>query len=521
MPPAKKKPPAASKKSAIPTAPPFSADLSVWPRTRQPGAAPPDWKGAAEIAAGVMGAAKQAWPPAAEPSPPPPAAPTPTPAAAAPPVVENERPQTAPSPPIAERPAKRSRQQSPALTPAAPAMAPAMMGRARTASSAPAPTTTQPVSPRAQSSRGLPAATGMPQEFPTRVNWFQAGLVRQPWATTFGLLAGWTGLFVAMWAAAIGLLVGGIAGAGLIGSTSIGGGLFHAGGGQAVTVIGVIGSAVLGAIAAFAGVYVYLLFSNPLQVFGSLLSGAILGVLLVAFIAQFEADLLRMRGYRRPSRDEVRSISPHVQAVGAAMHLSTFPRFVISDSAMPGAWTHMRHIVLSTALIDSLEPGQLRAVIAHEMHHWRHGDAVALRIVWAVAWPVALLYNLGCWLSGRGRGGNDSSRAPRTLVQIIGWVFLWPTWLITRYLIGPAVAVRGRQQEYEADAVTKSMGLSESLIGALRTIALFEPARSGWEAVMMASHPPTQLRIEALQQPRSDDGDYQEGDLGRVLIKLQ
>jgi Zn-dependent protease with chaperone function len=362
---------------------------------------------------------------------------------------------------------------------------------------------------------GLPPATGIPQQFSRPGQWFWSGLRRQPWATGLALLTSWTGFVLALWAGVIGLFLGGRVGAGMSSQT----GSLQAVGG-AVGVISVVGTALLGAGSFFAAVYIAELITHPSTIVGSLLGGAILAILLVAVIAHFEGDLLRLRGYRRPTRDEVRTIAPHVQAVGSAMKLSTFPRFVISDTANPGAWTHMRHIVITTGMIEMLEPDQLRAVIAHEMNHWRTGDAVALHFVWSCGWPIALMYNLGTMLSGTRPGEPQSGKVPRTILGLIGWAILWPAWIITKLVIAPAVAARSRREEYEADQAAAAMGLSEPLIGALQSIAMFEGGRSGWEVVMMATHPPTALRIEALQQPRPDDADYQEGPLGRLTVHI-
>jgi hypothetical protein len=41
----------------------------------------------------------------------------------------------------------------------------------------------------------------------------------------------------------------------------------------------------------------------------------------------------------------------------------------------------------------------------------------------------------------------------------------------------------------------------------------FESGRTGWEAAMAATHPPTELRLEALQAPRPDDWEYHEDEL--------
>jgi len=347
------------------------------------------------------------------------------------------------------------------------------------------------------------------------VQWFKSGLRRQPWAAGLALITSWTGLVIALWAGAFGLVAGGLVGAGVVDNT----GLLHSVGGG-VGVIGVVGSALLGAVVVFAAFYVVELVNNPAAFVSSLLGGAILAVIIVAVVARFEGDLLRVRGYRRATRDEVRTIAPHVQAVGAALGLSAYPRFVVSDSATPGAWTHMRHIVLTTDLLQALEPDQLRAVIAHEMNHWRNGDAVALRFVWACGWPIALFYNLGTWLSGTRPGDPKSRKMPHTILAVIGWAFLWPAWIATKLIIAPAVGARSRREEYEADQVAAAMGLSEALIGALTRISMLEGPRTGWEAAMTASHPPTALRIEALQQPRPDDPDYQEQPIGRLLVHV-
>jgi len=66
------------------------------------------------------------------------------------------------------------------------------------------------------------------------------------------------------------------------------------------------------------------------------------------------------------------------------------------------------------------------------------------------------------------------------------------------------------------------------MISALRKMGAFEGGRTGWEQAMTATHPPTELRIEALQAPKPDDAEYQEDELrgpgadevGRILRSL-
>jgi hypothetical protein len=52
------------------------------------------------------------------------------------------------------------------------------------------------------------------------------------------------------------------------------------------------------------------------------------------------------------------------------------------------------------------------------------------------------------------------------------------------------------------------------LSSALRKLGAFEGGRAGWERAMVATHPSTELRLEALERPKPDDAVYHEGELG-------
>ena len=58
------------------------------------------------------------------------------------------------------------------------------------------------------------------------------------------------------------------------------------------------------------------------------------------------------------------------------------------------------------------------------------------------------------------------------------------------------------------------IGLAIALSSALRKMGAFETGRTGWEQAIAATHPPVELRLEALQLPRADDAEYQESELG-------
>ncbi len=366
---------------------------------------------------------------------------------------------------------------------------------------------------------GRSGVDGIPAQYDDGRKWLVHGLNRNDDGAFVALFFAWTGFWIALWGAAIGGVLGMLVAAGAVNNPSIAHSLLGINVGQAVSPLAVVSGLVLGIVGGFLVVLGWLFIHHPYEWLIAMVCGAIVAVVVTIAIAAFERLGLRLRGYRRLSRDEVRRVAPLVKDVAEGMDLDGLPRFAMADSVMPGAWSHMRTIVLSTGLLQSLDDGEIRAVLAHELHHWRSGDAVGLRVVWACAWPLALALNLGLFLTGTGQ----RERSPRGhLIMLAGWSVAWPPLLILKYAIVPVVRVRARRHEYEADAAAGQLGYGAQLSSALRKMSAFESGRTGWEQTMAATHPPTELRIEALQPPRPDDAVYQEDELrgpSRVELK--
>jgi Zn-dependent protease with chaperone function len=357
---------------------------------------------------------------------------------------------------------------------------------------------------------------GVPYQYDDGTAWLRAGFHRHGRAVVTALIFSWTGAWLVLWGAAFGVIFGVFVAFGVISSTAIGHDLVNLGVGQGVTVATVLSGAVFGIAGAVLAVVNVLYLDRPLQVLASLIVGFVITVLMVVVQAAFERAGLRMRGYRRLSRDEVRRIAPLVKDVADAMALPALPRFAMANETIPNAWTHMRTIVLTTGILQTLDDAELRAVLAHELHHWEMGDSVGLHAISAAAWPIALFYTLGMLLAGRGpdqAGGTVRPPMFRTVLSIVGWFIAWPAWIITKFVIVPVTASSQRRYEYEADAAAALIGLGPSLASALSKLTAFEGGRTTWEAAMNATHPPVQLRIEALQPATDDDWQYQEEEL--------
>jgi Zn-dependent protease with chaperone function len=350
------------------------------------------------------------------------------------------------------------------------------------------------------------------------LRWIVVGFRRQAQGIISAVIGSWSATFVTVWAGMVGLVAGALLGLGVVANHSSTHHLLNTTPGQAITVAGVAGSAITTSGAAMGAVYADLVFRDPTALAITIAGGLAISAFLVLAMVPLEADLLKLRGCRRLSNDEARTLAPAVQTAGDAMGLTSMPRFVIMTSARtPNAWAEMQHVVVTTELLALLTPEELAAVIAHELHHWQQGDAVGQRLVWAAGLPVAILLNIGYKLSGWSPDHPEGPHFPRNFFQFLGWLLVWPAWVIGKLIIGPLSARDTREHEYEADAAAKAIGLGDALISALGKIAQLEEARSGWEACVMASHPPTKLRIEALQAPRPDDADYHDATLGYIF----
>jgi len=106
-------------------------------------------------------------------------------------------------------------------------------------------------------------------------------------------------------------------------------------------------------------------------------------------VIRTEPLLMSLRGYRELSRREKARLYPLLKDAGRRMGLPVVPELWISDAQKPGAWAHMRGIVVTRGLLGDYDASEaapkpdlddtaLTAILAHELHHWDCGDVVGL-----------------------------------------------------------------------------------------------------------------------------------------------
>ncbi|HLI60785.1 MAG TPA: M48 family metalloprotease [Solirubrobacteraceae bacterium] len=326
-----------------------------------------------------------------------------------------------------------------------------------------------------------------------------------------GAVLAWTGLPIALWAAAIGAIAGAVAG--VVGSTQVP--LAHELHiNQTVGLGGAILGFFVGAWEGFRVVYNQLI-NPPIAFIAAALGGVFIGVVVVMVMFTFEHIGLRLRGYRRMSRRETERVAPLVIAAAKGMDLRVVPQVWVADLPKPAAWAHMHAIVLSRGLLGDiddterpprgvLDDAALGAVIAHELHHYKSGDSVSLRVIWACSYPLVLMFNIGSWLGSTFRFFAPGRLvSPSRLASALGWFLFWPAWVIIKLVLAPLVALDDRDHEYEADAAAARIS-EEYRLGlrrALAELSMWEQPRSGWEDAIAATHPPIELRLERLETP--------------------
>jgi len=254
-----------------------------------------------------------------------------------------------------------------------------------------------------------------------------------------------------------------------------------------------------------------------------LVAGAVSAVGLVLLSWALERLSLYLHGYRQPTDREWAVLDGTMQAVAPQMGVSRLPEIRVLDLPVPAAWTFQRTIAV-TSQLAALDQRALAGILAHELAHYRDGDAVALRLAWATGWPLVLLFNLWLALQGHqlvrepqvqaGPGGMLVGQAQRLTtqgVQIIGagaagcggmlaGLLFVLSWLVVRLLLLPLMGWRSREGEYAADDAAADAGYGPGLALALQQLGVFELSPMQWHAVLAARHPPIQLRIDRLSR---------------------
>lgn len=159
-----------------------------------------------------------------------------------------------------------------------------------------------------------------------------------------------------------------------------------------------------------------------------------------------------------------------------------------------------KRIVFFDTLLARLQPGEVEAVLAHELGHFRRRH-VAKRIALMFGMSLIFLWTLGqlidapWFYAGLGVPGEGSTALALVLFFLAVPVFTFP--------FSPLMSILSRRHEFEADAYAAAHAGAEDLVRAL--VKLYEDNASTLtpdplHSLFYDSHPPAAQRIDHLRQ---------------------
>lgn len=244
------------------------------------------------------------------------------------------------------------------------------------------------------------------------------------------------------------------------------------------------------------------------------LVGVPLAIVIALWTILREGRRLRLGGARRMSLREQDQIMDALEHCATELSIGRLPLIMVSDSKEPetagNAFSATRHIIVSREVLrrSATQQGDvLRGVLAHELAHWYYADALGSTLVRALGWPLIAPYNFYLRLARYGtligQGGSSAGRAAGGIASFIAKIYAIPI----KYVILPPLMADSRMVEYSCDqsAVVVGEEARLGLVTWLEEATWSEGAPTGWDQVVHASHPPSELRLEALETPDQMD----------------
>ena len=161
-----------------------------------------------------------------------------------------------------------------------------------------------------------------------------------------------------------------------------------------------------------------------------------------------------------------------------------------------------KRVVFFDTLLSKLSPGEVEAVLAHELGHFKHRH-VTQRLVMMLGLSLAGLALLG-WLAGQtgfylGLGVQPNLAAPNNALALILFMTVLP---VFGYFVSPLMAQLSRRHEFQADAYASAQSSGTDLASALLKLHQDNAATLTPDPLYVRfyySHPPTSERVAALQ----------------------
>ncbi len=196
------------------------------------------------------------------------------------------------------------------------------------------------------------------------------------------------------------------------------------------------------------------------------------------------------------------------------------PRVAIAETAMPNAFAVGRSpksatICCTSGILELLSPGELEAVLGHELTHVQNRDVVVMTVASFFASIAAFITQMGFWFGGAFNNRDQNSGMAFIVVILVSAVVYVISWLLLQAL--------SRYREFAADRGSAILtGRPSALIsallkidgsmqhvpkqdlraasGELAALYIFPPKTKETLTGLFSTHPPLEKRIAALQR---------------------
>jgi heat shock protein HtpX len=242
------------------------------------------------------------------------------------------------------------------------------------------------------------------------------------------------------------------------------------------------------------------------------------GLFLVQFFTSDKIALLSM-GAREVSPQDAPQLHSIVERLCIQANLPK-PHVAIAQTPMPNAFAVGRSpknatVCVTTGLLDLLSPGELEAVLGHELTHVQNRDVMVMTLASFFASIASFIVQMGFWFGGA-FGGDDNDNGPGAIVVILVSAAVY----MVSFVLIQALS---RYREFAADRGSAILtGRPSALVSALRKIDgtmqripqrdlraasgelaafyIFPPKAKQTVATLFSTHPSLDARINALMR---------------------
>jgi heat shock protein HtpX len=208
------------------------------------------------------------------------------------------------------------------------------------------------------------------------------------------------------------------------------------------------------------------------------------------------------------------------------------PKVGIVDSPQPNAFATGRGpnkavVVATSGILGTLTPGELEAVIGHEIGHVVHRDVLLSSVAATMAGVISYIGNIALWsmmFGGVGGGNNRNGGNPLLFVAAIVLVPIGAMFV----QLGISRGVEYNADEYGAKLTHNPAGLASALVKisaraktqgftrnsnngpspASASLWIVNPFRGSSLMELFSTHPSTQHRVERLRKIGEEMGVY-------------